>query len=408
MKKQKDLQMKIEIDLEEFAEQVKAGKSVTAKGGVLNDLLKQLTEMTLKAEIESHLAQDLERNRKNGYTQKTMRTEHGEFELNTPRDRNGSFEPQVIKKNQTHMSDEIENKMLSLFSLGNSQSQIIDHIEEIYGVHFSKPAITAVTDKLIPMMEEWKRRPLEPIYPFLYLDAIHYKVRENGTYVSKAFYTVLGVNLEGKKEILGLYLNDSEGSKFWLQVLTDLQNRGVEDILIASVDGLKGFPEAINAVFPQTEVQLCIVHQIRNSLKYVASKDQKQFAKELKSVYQAFTKEEAETALDTMEAKWGQKYPIVFESWYNKWENLSNYFKYSADIRRIIYTTNIIESVHRQFRTLTKTKGAFPNDKSLLKLLFAGIRNAEKKWTMPIRNWSLTISQLNIHFKERLQGVLDF
>jgi len=400
--------MKIEIDLEEFAEQVKAGQSVTSKGGVLNDLLKQLTEMTLKAEIDSHLAQDLERNRKNGYSQKTMRTEHGEFELNTPRDRNGSFEPQVVKKNQTHMSDEIENKMLSLFSLGNSYSQIIDHIEEIYGVHFSKPAITAVTDKLIPMMEEWKKRPLEPIYPFLYLDAIHYKVRENGTYVSKAFYTVLGVNLEGKKEILGLYLNESEGSKFWLQVLTDLQNRGVQDILIASVDGLKGFPEAINAVFPQTEVQLCIVHQIRNSLRYVASKDQKQFAKELKSVYQAFTKEEAETALDTMEAKWGQKYPIVFESWYNKWENLSNYFKYSADIRRIIYTTNIIESVHRQFRTLTKTKGAFPNDKSLLKLLFAGIRNAEKKWTMPIRNWSLTISQLNIHFKERLQDVLDF
>jgi len=400
--------MKIEIDLEEFAEQVKNGQSVTAKGGVLNALLKQLTEMTLKAEIDSHLAQDLKRNRKNGYSQKTMRTEHGEFELNTPRDRNGSFEPQVVKKNQTHMSDEIEKKMLSLFSLGSSQSQIIDHIQEIYGVSFSKPAITAVTDKLIPMMEEWKKRPLEPIYPFLYLDAIHYKVRENGTYVSKAFYTVLGVNLEGKKEILGLYLNESEGSKFWLQVLTDLQNRGVEDILIASVDGLKGFPEAINAVFPQTEVQLCIVHQIRNSLRYVASKDQKQFAKELKSVYQAFTKEEAETALDTMEEKWGKKYPIVFESWYNKWENLSNYFKYSADIRRIIYTTNIIESVHRQFRTLTKTKGAFPNDKSLLKLLFAGIRNAEKKWTMPIRNWSLTISQLNIHFKERLQGVLDF
>ena len=399
--------MKIEIDLEEFAEQVKRGQSVTAKGGVLNDLLKQLTEMTLKAEIDSHLAQDLERNRRNGYSQKTMRTEHGEFELNTPRDRNGSFEPQVVKKNQTHMSDEIEKKMLSLFSLGNSQSQIIDHIEEIYGVHFSKPAITTVTDKLIPMMEEWKKRPLEPIYPFLYLDAIHYKVRENGSYVSKAFYTVLGVNLEGKKEILGLYLNDSEGAKFWLQVLTDLQNRGVEDILIASVDGLKGFPEAINAIFPQTEVQLCIVHQIRNSLRYVASKDQREFAKELKTVYQAFTKEEAELALNKMESKWGKKYPIVFESWYNKWENLSNYFKYPEAIRKIIYTTNIIESVHRQFRTLTKTKGAFPNDKSLLKLLFAGILNAEKKWTMPIRNWSLTISQLNIYFKERLYGALN-
>ena len=399
--------MKIEIDIEEFAEQVKSGQSVTAKGGVLNDLLKQLTEMTLQAEIDSHLAQDLEKNRKNGYSEKTMRTEHGEFLLKTPRDRNGSFTPQVVKKSQTHMSDEIEKKMLSLFSLGNSYSQIIDHIEEIYGVGFSKPAITAVTDKLIPMLEEWKKRPLDEIYPFVYLDAIHYKVREDGHYISKAFYTVLGVTVEGKKEILGLYLGHSEGAKFWLQVLTDLNNRGVKDILIASIDGLKGFPEAINAIFPNTEIQLCIVHQIRNSLKYVASKNQKQFAGELKTVYQAFTKEEAEAALDKLEAKWGKKYPIVFDSWYNNWENLSNYFQYPEDIRRIIYTTNIIESVHRQFRTLTKTKGAFPNDNSLLKLLYAGIRNAEKKWTMPIRNWSLTISQLNIHFKERLKGALD-
>ena len=399
--------MKIEIDIEEFAQQVKNGQSVTAKGGVLNDLVKQLTEMTLQAELESHLAQDLARNRKNGTTSKIMKTEHGAFELETPRDRNGSFEPQIVKKNQTHMSDEIEKKMLSLFSLGSSYAQIRDHIEEIYGVSFSKPAITAVTDKLIPMLQEWKKRPLESIYPFIYLDAIHYKVRDEGHYVSKAFYTVLGVNLEGKKEILGLYLNESEGAKFWLQVLTDLQNRGVEDILIASVDGLKGFPEAINSVFPDTEVQLCIVHQIRNSLKYVASKNQKQFASELKAVYQANTKEEAGDALDRLEEKWGKKYPIVFESWRGKWENLTHYFKYSKEIRRIIYTTNIIESVHRQFRTLTKTKGAFPTDSSLLKLLFAGIRNAEKKWTMPIRNWSLTISQLNIHFRDRLKGALN-
>jgi len=399
--------MKIEIDVEEFAQQVKNGQSVTAKGGVLNDLVKQLTEMTLQAEIESHLAQDLTKNRKNGYTSKTMKTEHGAFELDTPRDRNGNFEPEIVKKNQTHMSDEIEKKMLSLFSLGSSYSQITDHIQEIYGVHFSKPAITAVTDKLIPLLQEWKKRPLESIYPFIYLDAIHYKVRDEGHYVSKAFYTVLGVNLEGKKEILGLYLNESEGAKFWLQVLTDLQNRGVQDILIASVDGLKGFPEAINSVFPETEVQLCIVHQIRNSLKYVASKNQKQFASELKTVYQANTKEEAEDALERLEEKWGKKYPIVFESWRGKWDNLSHYFKYSKEIRRIIYTTNIIESVHRQFRVLTKTKGAFPTDNSLLKLLFAGIRNAEKKWTMPIRNWSLTISQLNIHFKERLKDALN-
>lgn len=398
--------MKIEIDVDEFAQKIKAGKGLSGKDGALTSLVKQITEMTLQAELESHLAQDLQKNRKNGYTSKTMKTEHGAFELDTPRDRNGSFEPQIVKKSQTHLSDEIEKKMLSLFSLGSSYAQITDHIEDIYGVHFSKPAITAVTDKLIPMLEEWRVRPLEAIYPFIYLDAIHYKVREDGRYVSKAFYTVLGIDLEGRKEILGLYLNESEGAKFWLQVLTDLQNRGVKDILIASVDGLTGFPDAINAVFPETEVQLCIVHQIRNSLRYVASKDQKQFTGELKTVYRAFTKEEAETALDKMQERWGKKYPIVFDSWRNKWEELSNYFKYPEDIRRIIYTTNIIESVHRQFRTLTKTKGAFPNDNSLLKLLFAGIQNAEKKWTMPIQNWSLTISQLNIFFKERLKDAL--
>jgi len=399
--------MKMEIDVAEFAAQLKSGKGIGGKDGALTPLIKQLTEMALQAELETHLSQDLERNRKNGSSSKTMKSANGTFELDTPRDRNGSFEPELVKKNQTHMSDELEGKMLSLFALGNSYSQIADHIEDMYGVHFSKPAITSITDKLIPKLEEWKKRSLHAIYPFLYLDAIHYKVREDGTYVSKAFYTVLGVNLEGKKEILGLYLNESEGAKFWLQVLTDLQNRGVEDILIASVDGLKGFPEAINSVFPDTEVQLCIVHQIRNSLKYVASKNQKQFAGELKKVYQAFTKEEAEFELDKLEEKWGKKYPIIFESWRNKWDNLSNYFKYAEPIRKVIYTTNIIESVHRQFRTLTKTKGAFPNDNSLLKLLYAGIQNAEKKWTMPIRNWSLTISQLNIHFKERLKNALD-
>ena len=388
--------MKLEIDVAEFAAQLKAGKGIGGKDGALTPLIKQLTEMALQAELETHLAQDLEQNRKNGVTSKTMKSSDGEFQLDTPRDRNSSFEPEIVKKHQTHMSDELENKMLSLFALGNSYSQIADHIEDMYGVHFSKPAITAVTDKLISKLEEWKKRPLNEIYPFIYLDAIHYKVREEGRYISKAFYTVLGVNLEGKKEVLGLYLNDSEGSRFWMQVLTDLQNRGVKDILIASVDGLKGFPEAINAIFPDTEVQLCIVHQIRNSLKYVGSNNQKQFAKDLKAVYQAFTKEEAEIELDKLEEKWGKKYPIVFESWRNKWDNLSNYFKYADPIRRVIYTTNIIESVHRQFRTLTKTKGAFPNDNSLLKLLYAGILNAEKKWTMPIRNWSLTISQLNI------------
>ena len=399
--------MKIEIDVEQFAKDIKAGKGIGGTDGALSTLIKQLTEAALAAEIDSHLSQDISKNRKNGYATKTMKSDYGKFELDVPRDRNGSFEPQIVKKNQTTMTDEIEKKMLSLYALGNSYSEISKHIEDIYAIEFSKGAISAVTDKIIPMLNEWKSRPLEAVYPFIFLDAIHYKVKEEGRYISKAFYTVLGVRIDGKKEVLGLYLGENEGAKFWLQVITDLQNRGVKDILIASVDGLKGFPEAINSVFPDTEVQLCIVHQIRNSLKYVGSQNQKQFAQELKAVYQAFTKEEAEYELNKLEEKWGKKYPIVFQSWKNKWDNLSVYFKYPEDIRRVIYTTNIIESVHRQFRTLTKTKGGFPNDESLLKLLFMGIQNAQKKWTMPIRNWSLTISQLAIHFDGRLDDALD-
>ena len=399
--------MEFQIDTEAILQQIRDGKALGGKDGALAPLIKQLTEAALQAEIESHLTQDLAKNRKNGTSSKTMKSEVGSFELDVPRDRAGTFEPQIVKKNQTHMSDQIEQKILSLYALGNSYSQIADHIEEIYGVGFSKATISAVTDKILPMLQEWRIRPLEELYPFIFLDAIHYKVKEEGKYISKAFYTVLGIKTDGRKEVLGLYLGENEGAKFWLQVLTDLQNRGVHDILIASVDGLKGFPEAINSVFPHTEVQLCIVHQIRNSIRFVGSLHQKQFASELKAVYQAFTKEEAEDALNKLEEKWGKKYPIVFQSWRNKWNNLSLYFQYPEDIRRVIYTTNIIESVHRQFRTLTKTKGAFPNDDSLLKLLFMGIKNAEKKWTMPIRNWSLTLSQLSIIFEGRLGKALN-
>lgn len=399
--------MEIQIDTEAIIQQIREGKALGGKDGVLAPLIKQLTEAALQAEIESHLTQDLAKNRKNGISSKTMKSEMGSFELDVPRDRAGSFEPQIVKKNQTHMSDQIEQKILSLYALGNSYSQISDHIEEIYGVGFSKATISAVTDKILPMLQEWRIRPLEELYPFIFMDAIHYKVKEEGKYISKAFYTVLGIKTDGRKEVLGLYLGENEGAKFWLQVLTDLQNRGVKDILIASVDGLKGFPEAINSVFPHTEVQLCIVHQIRNSIRFVGSLNQKQFAHELKAVYQAFTKEEAENELDKLEEKWGKKYPIVFQSWRNKWDNLSLYFQYPEEIRRVIYTTNIIESVHRQFRTLTKTKGAFPNDDSLLKLLFMGIQNAQKKWTMPIRNWNLTLSQLSIYFEGRLNNALN-
>ncbi len=394
------------FDLNEALEAIKAGAKIDGKDGVLAPLIKQLTEAALEAELETHLGSEI-RNRKNGKSSKTMKSSVGEFELDVPRDRNGTFEPQFVKKHQTHMSDQIEQKILSLYALGNSYAQISEHIEDFYGVHFSKATISAVTDKVIPLLKEWQQRPLEKVYPFVWLDAIHYKIKENGKYVSKAIYTILGVNISGRKEILGLYLSESEGANFWLQVLTDLQNRGIEDILIASVDGLKGFPEAINATFPQTEVQLCIVHQIRNSLKYVASKNQKEFMRDLRLVYQAVSKEAAEFELDRLEEKWGGKYPIVINSWRNKWENLSYYFKYPEDIRRIIYTTNIIESVHRQFRKLTKTKGAFPNENSLLKLLYMGIQNAQKKWTMPMRNWSLTISQLAIFFEGRLDKALE-
>ncbi|GGD47495.1 IS256 family transposase [Malaciobacter pacificus] len=395
------------LDLTDALNQIKAGAKIDGKDGVLAPLIKQLTEAALQAELESHLTTEINKNRKNGKSTKTMKSSVGEFELEIPRDRNGSYEPQIVKKHQTHISDHIEEKILSLYALGNSYSQISEHIQELYGIEFSKATISAVTDKIIPLLKEWQQRPLESIYPFVWLDAIHYKIKENGKYISKAVYTILGVGLNGKKEILGLYLSENEGANFWLQVLTDLNNRGVQDILIASVDGLKGFPEAINAIFPNTEVQLCIVHQIRNSIRYVASKNQKEFMKDLKLIYQAISKEAAEMELDNLESKWGKKYPIVIKSWRNKWEHLSAYFKYTEEIRRIIYTTNIIESVHRQFRKLTKTKGAFPNENSLLKLLYMGIQNASKKWTMPIWNWSLTISQLAILFEGRLDESLN-
>ena len=394
------------LDLTDALEQIKAGAKIEGKDGVLAPLIKQLTEAALQAELESHLTREINKNRKNGKSTKTMKSSVGEFELDIPRDRNGSYEPQIVKKHQTHMSDHIEQKILSLYALGNSYSQISEHIEEMYGIEFSKATISAVTDKVIPLLKEWQQKPLESIFPFVWLDAIHYKIKENGRYISKAVYTILGVGLNGKKEILGLYLSENEGANFWLQVLTDLNNRGVQDILIASVDGLKGFPEAIKAIFPNTEIQLCIVHQIRNSIRYVASKNQKEFMKDLKLIYQSISKEAAEIELDNLEEKWGKKYPIVIQSWKNKWENLSSYFKYPEDIKRIIYTTNIIESVHRQFRKLTKTKGAFPNENSLLKLLYMGIHNASKKWTMPIRNWTLTISQLSIFFEGRITNQL--
>lgn len=394
------------FDFEELLEEVKSGKEITGKDGVLAPLVKALVEAALEGEMDSHLAEEIAPNRRNGKTGKKLKTSVGNVELRTPRDRAGTFEPQIVRKNQTSVSAEIEGKILSMYGRGLSYSDIREHVREIYGISVSEAAISAITDKILDELRAWQERPLDDMYPFVWMDAIHYKVRQDGHYQTRAVYTVLALNMEGKKEVLGLYLSESEGANFWLSVLTDLQNRGVKDILIASVDGLTGFPEAIETIFPGTEVQLCIVHQIRNSLRYVAWKDQKAFMRDLKPVYRAANKKAAETALDELEAAWGEKYPIVIRSWRTKWDNLSAYFRYPEPIRKVIYTTNSIEAVHRQFRKLTKTKGGFPNDNSLLKLLYLGIKNAEKKWTMPVQNWTQTISQLAIFFEGRLDRAI--
>lgn len=395
-----------EFNFDKALKDLRAGKPLSGKDGILTPLVKKLTEAALEGELDSHLGREIVANRRNGKSRKNIKSMDGSFELNTPRDRAGTFSPKIVKKHQRILNDELEEKIIALYGLGMSYKDIAGHIEEIYGIEVSTGTLSAVTDKIIHTVKEWQARPLDGIYPIVWLDAIHYKIREEGKVVSKAIYTILGVNLDGKKEVLGLYISENEGANFWLQVLTDLSNRGVEDILIACVDGLKGFPEAIESIFPQTEVQLCVVHQIRNSLRYVGSKNKKEFMVDLKRVYRAANKDLAESELDRLSDKWNDKYPIVIKSWRNNWKRLSHYFKYPEDIRRIIYTTNTIEAVHRQFQKLTKTKGAFPNHDSLLKLLYMGIQNAGKKWTMPIQNWSLMISQLAIYFEGRLDKAL--
>lgn len=387
-------------------EQFRSGKSLLGKDGAFAPLFKQFLEAAIEAEMEKHLKETKSldgSNRRNGKSTKKIKTGDGQFELTTSRDRNSSFEPQIIKKRETVLADSLQERIIGMYGLGMSLRDISSHIKDMYDVDISHDTLSNITDRILPLVREWQCRPLEEVYPILWLDAIHYKVREDGKVKSRAVYNILGVNVEGRKDLLGIYVSESEGANFWLSVLSNLQNRGLKDILIACIDGLKGFEEAINSIFPQTEVQSCIVHQIRNSLKYVASKNQKEFMKDLKPVYKADTKPEAEANLDALADKWGKKYPIVINSWRDNWHKLSTYFKYTADIRRVIYTTNTIEGFHRQVRKVTKTKGAFPNDDALLKLVYLAYKNASKKWTMPLRNWSLTISQLAIHFEGRLK-----
>jgi putative transposase len=394
---------------QEAIRQLKSGKSLSGKDGVLTPLIKLIIEHALQGEMESHLTTETkdQKNRRNGKTTKAMRSEHGPFDLETPRDRNSTFEPEIVKKRQTTLTESVDNKVLSLYARGMSYSDIAEHLEDLYGLEVSPATLSAVTDKILPVIKEWQARPLDEVYPIVWMDALHYKVKEDGKVVHKAVYTILGVNRHGLKDALGFYISESEGANFWLQVLTDLSNRGVKDILIASIDNLKGFADAVNSIFPKTDVQLCVVHQVRNSLKYVASKDQKEFLKDLKKVYRAATKDLAEQRLNELDTTWGKKYPIVIKSWRANWERLSQYFKYPEHIRRIIYTTNIVEGFHRQIRKITKTKGAFTSETALEKLLYMVIQNIAKKWTQPMQNWSLTISQLAIAFEGRLKLDLE-
>lgn len=381
------------------------GKPLLGTGGLLTNLVKDLTQIALQGEMESHLENDSLKqanNRRNGISSKTVKTGSGSFELEVPRDRNSSFEPQLIKKRQTILTEELDNKILGLYSLGTSYDHIAGHLQEIYGVDVSAATISSITDKLVPMLNEWRARPLEAIYAVVFLDAMFFKVKQDNKVVTKVLYNIMGINESGRKDILGFYSCESEGAHFWLSVLNDLKARGVEDILIACIDGLKGFPEAISTAFPRTEVQLCVVHQIRNSLKHVASKNQKEFMVDLKTVYQASSKETAEYSMLQLEEKWGKKYPIVIKSWQQNWDNLTTYFKYSAEVRRLIYTTNPIEGFHRQVRKYTKTKGSFTSENALFKLVFCAIKQITAKWNMPAQNWALVISQLDIYFPDRL------
>ncbi len=385
------------------------GKELTGKDGIFGGMIKDILETALSEELNQHLNQEKKEsesasnNRRNGYNSKTLKTKDSAFVLDTARDRNGSFEPQIVKKGQTVLTEELDNKIIALYGLGMGYRDISKHIEEMYGIEISKSSITAITDKILPKIKEWQNRPLDEIYPIIFLDAMHFKCSESNVVIAKAFYTVLGINQEGKKDVLGLYLSESEGANFWLGVLTDLQNRGVKDILIACIDGLKGFPEAINSIFPKTEIQLCVIHQIRNSLKYIASKNQKEFMEDLKLVYKANSKDLAESKLLELEEKWGKKYPLVLKSWNNNWHNLSGYFKYPPEIRKMIYTTNAVEGLHRQIRKVTKTKGSFTSQTALEKLIFLAIKNISKKWLMAVPNWSLIIGQLDIFFAGRLK-----
>ena len=374
--------------------------------GLLKHLTKLVVERALEAEMTEHLGHSKNEpvanqagNTRNGKSRKTLKGEFGELPIEVPRDRHGSFEPQLIPKHQTRWAG-FDDKILSLYARGMTVREIQAHLEEMYGTEVSPSLISSVTDAVVDEVKAWQSRPLDPIYPIVYLDCIHVKIRE-GTVRVKAVYLAIGVTIAGEKEVLGLWLAQNEGAKFWLQVVTELRNRGVQDILIACVDGLKGFPDAIEAVFPKATVQLCIVHMVRHSLNYVSWKRRPEVAADLRQIYQSATAEEAELRLGEFEDKWDGDYLPIGQSWRRNWPRLVPFFDYPPEIRKVIYTTNAIESVNMSLRKLTKNRGSFPSDEALLKLFYLALRNISKKWTMPIRDWKAALTRFTIQFGER-------
>jgi len=398
---------KIEAFAREAAKSMKTEKD-------LSDFTQMLTKITveaaLNAELDDHLGYSKHElsssgNNRNGHTSKILRTEEGQFELKTPRDREGSFEPRLVQKRQTRFTS-MDDKVISLYAKGMTTREIMATFKEMYGAEVSASLISKVTDAVIEEVIEWQSRPLDAVYPIVYLDCIVVKIRQDKRVINKAVYLALGVNMEGHKELLGMWLSENEGAKFWLSVLTELQNRGVKDILIACVDGLKGFPDAINTAFPETQIQLCIVHMVRNSIKYVPWKDYKPVTADLKQIYQAVTEEEGLLELEQFSERWDDKYPQISRSWRSHWHNLNTLFNYPEDIRRAIYTTNAIESLNSVIRKVLKKRKLFPTDDAAKKVIYLAIRDASKKWTMPIRNWKVALNRFMIEFEDRLRDYI--
>lgn len=389
-------------------EQFMTGKPLFGKGGAFSPLLKEILEAALEGELSAHFGEQEQEedagNRRNGYAVKTVKSSQGNFELSTPRDRNGSFTPEIVKKRQTILADTLEEKIIGLYGLGMSYRDISKHIEDMYDTVISHSVLSEITDRILPKVREWQNRPLEDVYTIAWLDAMYYKVKDDeGQMVTRCLYNVLGIRTDGHKEVMGAYISECEGAKFWLSVLSNLQSRGVKDILIACIDNLTGFEQAITTVFPYTEVQSCIVHQVRNTIKYVTAKDVKEVVTDVKKIYQAASKEVGEENLNALEKKWEKRYPAVIRSWRTNWHKLSTFFKYPPPIRKVIYTTNTIEGYHRQIRKVTKTKGAFPSDIALLKLVYLASQRIEAGWKQPLRNWAVTAQQLGIIFGERMK-----